>query len=78
LYNFTLETAGAKLWQEAFKKQDYYEWHVTVARKPIIAKIHPHDVESFCAWDTSFVWEHFPKETHILTLHGLADKTVPT
>lgn len=71
------ESAGAQRWSESFTKQGYYEWHVTVARKPIVAMIYPHDVEKFCAWDTSIIWAQFPKETDVLTLHGLADKTVP-
>ncbi|KXN82822.1 hypothetical protein AN958_02096 [Leucoagaricus sp. SymC.cos] len=76
-YRMRVKTAGGKLWQENFAKQGHYEWHVTVARKPIVAKIYPHDVENFCAWDTSLVWDQFPIETDVLTLHGLADKTVP-
>ncbi|KAF9453161.1 alpha/beta-hydrolase [Macrolepiota fuliginosa MF-IS2] len=72
-----LETPAAKVWQESFEKQGYFEWHITVARQAVVARIHPHDVEQFCAWDTSIVWEQFPKETDVLTLHGLADKTVP-
>lgn len=72
-----LETPGARRWQEEFKTQGYYTWNVTVARKQIAARIYPHDVENFCSWDTSFVWDQFPKETDVLTLHGLADTTVP-
>ncbi len=71
------ETPGAKGWQECFKTQGYYTWNVTVARKQIAARIYPHDVEKFCSWDTSFIWDQFPKETDILTLHGLVDTTVP-
>ena len=68
-----LESAGSQRWSESFAKQGYYEWHVTVARKPIVARIHPHDVEKFCSWNTSIIWEQFPRETDVLTLHGLAD-----
>lgn len=73
----SLETEGAQHWEEAFKKQGYFEWKVTVARKQVIAKINPQSVEDFCSWDTSFVWEQFPKETDVLTIHGTADKIVP-
>lgn len=72
------ETPGAKLWQKALQKQGYYEWNVTVAGKAVVARMHPRDVEDYCNWDTSFVWEQFPQETHVLTIHGLADKMVPT
>lgn len=71
------ETEGAKHWQEAFQKDGFYAWNVTVARKQLTAKITPESVEDFCTWDTSFVWEQFPKETDVLTIHGTADKTVP-
>ena len=72
-----LESAGSQRWSESFAKQGYYEWHVTVARKPIVARIYPHDVEKFCSWNTSIIWEQFPSETDVLTLHGLADTIVP-
>lgn len=41
------------------------------------AKIFPEDLQEFVNWDTSIVWDRFPQTTDVLTLHGLADKTVP-
>ncbi|XP_006462461.1 hypothetical protein AGABI2DRAFT_72188 [Agaricus bisporus var. bisporus H97] len=76
-HRMRVKTEGAQHWEEAFKKQGYFEWKVTVARKQVIAKINPQSVEDFCSWDTSFVWEQFPKETDVLTIHGTADKIVP-
>jgi len=32
----------------------------------------------FVKWDTSFVWDRFPPAVNVLTLHGLADQTVPS
>lgn len=48
-----------------------------VAGQEKIGRIFPGDVERFASWDTSFVWDQFPLQTHVLTLHGLADETVP-
>lgn len=28
-------------------------------------------------WDTSLVWDRFPTDVHVLTIHGLNDATVP-
>ncbi|KDR82423.1 hypothetical protein GALMADRAFT_237733 [Galerina marginata CBS 339.88] len=72
-----LESPAGSVWREHFARHGFYTWNVTVARKPIIAKITPEDVQSFVNWDTSFVWDEFPSTTDVLTLHGLADKTVP-
>lgn len=66
------------IYQPAIDQQGYYEWKVKVAGKEKIGKIYPEDVERFATWDTSFVWDTFPQHTHALTLHGLADDTVPT
>jgi hypothetical protein len=38
--------------------------------------IHPDDVHSFAHWDSSVV-KSAPAGTHVLTVHGLADATVP-
>jgi uncharacterized protein len=71
------ESEGGQRWVEGFSKQGYYEWSVTVARKPILARINPEDLKEFVAWDTSFVWNDFPQHTDVLTVHGLQDATVP-
>lgn len=63
--------------KEDFATKGYHEWKVTVARKPVVARIHPHDIDEFISWDTSLVWDKFPHQTDALTIHGLADKTVP-
>jgi len=64
-------------YQPAIEKQGYYEWKVKVAGETKIGKIYPGDVERFVAWDTSLVWDRFPQRVHVLTIHGLADITVP-
>jgi uncharacterized protein len=48
-----------------------------VAGNQVIGKIYPQDIEEFAQWDTSIVWDHFPPKIDVLTLHGLADATVP-
>ena len=48
-----------------------------MAGKEKVGKIYAGDVERFASWDTSFVWDQFPPSPHVLTIHGLADDTVP-
>ncbi|KAF9522581.1 ectomycorrhiza-regulated esterase [Crepidotus variabilis] len=72
-----LETPHGVAWEEDFTKQGYFTWNVTVARKQVSAKIRPEDLHKFVTWDTSFVWDRFPQETDVLSIHGLSDKTVP-
>jgi len=64
-------------YQPSLDEQGYYEWKVKVAGKEQIGKVYAGDVERFAAWDTSFVWDKFPRGIHVLTVHGLADETVP-
>ncbi|PPQ88392.1 hypothetical protein CVT25_011271 [Psilocybe cyanescens] len=72
-----LESPAGTVWKEHFEKHGSYTWNITVARKPVVAKITPEDVQEFVSWDTSIVWDKFPQSTDVLTLHGLSDKTVP-
>jgi len=72
-----LESSAGIIWQEHFKKQGFYSWDVTVARKKFAVKITPEDLQKFVDWDTSLIWDHFPSTTDVLTLHGLQDETVP-
>ncbi|TFK20412.1 alpha/beta-hydrolase [Coprinopsis marcescibilis] len=72
-----VESDGVKLWLEAFKKQGFYEWEASVARKKIRVTVTPDDLKSFVNWDTSFVWTQFPSHTHVLSVHGLQDRVVP-
>ena len=65
------------IYKPHFDSQGFYEWKVTVARKPIVAIIRPEDLEDFAAFDTSLVWDKFPDATHVLTIHGMKDATVP-
>lgn len=68
---------GAKAYQEEFAAKGYYDWNVVVARKAVVQKIYPHDLEEFSRWKSSIVWDQFPLSIHVLTIHGLADETVP-
>ncbi|PPR05400.1 hypothetical protein CVT24_008014 [Panaeolus cyanescens] len=74
---YRMPSPAGTIWRESFAKQGYHVWKVTVARKEIVARITPQDLDEFISWDTSFVWDQFPPTTDVLTLHGLADKTVP-
>ncbi|KAJ7904807.1 ectomycorrhiza-regulated esterase [Mycena leptocephala] len=75
--NKILESAVAKKWREGFAVDGYYDWTTTVARKTVTARIQPADLDRFVSWDTSLVWDKFPANVHVLTLHGLSDNTVP-
>ncbi|EGO23737.1 hypothetical protein SERLADRAFT_470020 [Serpula lacrymans var. lacrymans S7.9] len=68
---------GTEKWKDEFDSKGYHEWKVTVARKPVIQRIYPEDLEEFSRWDSSIVWDWFPSSIDVLTIHGLADKTVP-
>ncbi|KAJ7166450.1 Alpha/Beta hydrolase protein [Mycena crocata] len=72
-----LESPYAQRWTEGFAADGYYDWTTTVARKSVTVRIHPADVDRFVNWDTSFVWDAFPANVHVLTLHGLSDTVVP-
>ncbi|KAK0201542.1 Alpha/Beta hydrolase protein [Desarmillaria ectypa] len=71
------ETALAKKWAESFLSRGFHIWTPTVARKTLSIKILPNDVENFCKFDTSLVWDKFPQGTDVLTIHGLSDTQVP-
>ncbi|KAK0222133.1 Alpha/Beta hydrolase protein [Armillaria fumosa] len=71
------ETPLAKKWSESFLSQGFHIWTPTVARKILSIRIHPEDVENFCKFDTSLVWDRFPQGTDVLTIHGLSDAQVP-
>jgi len=55
----------------------YFIRNETVARQPWSAKITREDMEEFANFDSTMVWDHFPTSAHVLTMHGLKDKTVP-
>ncbi|KAJ8523255.1 hypothetical protein ONZ45_g286 [Pleurotus djamor] len=71
------DSPAGQLWKANFASKGCHEWQVTVARKAISARIVPADVEDFVKWDTSIVWDKFPKVTDVFTLHGLSDAVVP-
>ena len=69
---------GTDAWKSDYEATGYHEIRATVARKVVVEKIYPRDLEEFAAFDTSLVWDMFPAHVDVLTLHGLADETVPT
>ena len=64
-------------YQPSFDKKGYYEWEVTVARRPVVGRITLQDMHKFAAVDTSIVWDRFPRQIDVLTIHGLSDQVVP-
>ncbi|THH17273.1 hypothetical protein EW146_g3504 [Bondarzewia mesenterica] len=67
----------AHRYQTSFDERGYYDWEVVVARKRVIGRIYPADLERFASWDTAIVWDKFPQNTDMLSVHGLTDKVVP-
>lgn len=68
---------SADFYKPYFESQGYYDWKVSVARKEVIGRMYPQDMDKFASWDTSPVRDKFPPHTHVLSVHGLQDKTVP-
>jgi uncharacterized protein len=64
-------------YESEFLARGFFEWRATVAGEPVVGIIRREDMDRFVLWDTSHVREHFPLGTHVLTIHGLADQTVP-
>ncbi|KAI0801784.1 Alpha/Beta hydrolase protein [Irpex lacteus] len=62
---------------EDLEKNGHFVRTETVARQPWSAKITKKDMEEFANFDSSLVWDNFPKHTHVLTLHGLKDTVIP-
>lgn len=71
------ESNSAMVWQKSFDEQGYHDATVPVARQPVPFRILADDFKHFTEWDTSFVWSNFPSATDVLSIHGLADNTVP-
>ncbi|KZT12015.1 ectomycorrhiza-regulated esterase [Laetiporus sulphureus 93-53] len=63
--------------QQQLAAQGFYELKATVARKPVVHRITEQDHHEFAGIDTTIVWNRFPKEIHVLTMHGLRDTVVP-
>ncbi|KAG9315683.1 hypothetical protein JVU11DRAFT_3329 [Chiua virens] len=68
---------GVDAYKEQWATKGYFDWNVVVARKPVVQKIYPHDLEIFSRWNSAIVWDKFPSNIDVLTIHGLADRTVP-
>lgn len=60
-----------------FNEDGYYELKATVARKPFTTRVYQEDVHNFATWRSSRVTGDFPPWVHVLTVHGMQDKTVP-
>lgn len=69
---------NAEIYKEQWDARGYYERTITVARQAVVERIYPHDLEEFSQWNTAIVWDKFPDQIDVLTMHGLVDKTVPT
>ncbi|KAG1851575.1 ectomycorrhiza-regulated esterase [Suillus subalutaceus] len=67
----------AEAYKEEWDAKGYYERTVTVARQTIVERIYPHNIEEISEWNTAIVWDKFPDQIHVLTMHGLVDKAVP-
>ncbi len=45
----------------------------TVAGKVLLIKVYPEDIDNLAKFDMSLVWDRFPQQTDVLTIHGLLD-----
>lgn len=72
----SIGTVMKPIYDAEIEEKGYYEWKVRVARKPVVGRIFPGDVENFASWDTSFMWD-FPSNVEVLSIHGINDTTVP-
>ncbi|KAH0832138.1 Alpha/Beta hydrolase protein [Lanmaoa asiatica] len=77
LIRYSQPIDGTEAYKEEFATKGYYDWNVVVARKAVVQKIYPHDLEEFSRWNSDIVRGKFPSSTDVLTIHGLADGTVP-
>jgi len=68
---------GMSKWGPEIEAKGYYEWKAVVARKPVIGRIYPQDIAEFAAWDTSFIWNEYPAQVDVLSIHGTQDQVVP-
>ncbi|KAG1821317.1 ectomycorrhiza-regulated esterase [Suillus variegatus] len=66
------------LYKEQWDFKGPYERTVTVARQTVVERIYPEELEEFSKWNTAIVWDKFPAQIDVLTMHGLLDKTVPS
>ncbi|KAI0035215.1 Alpha/Beta hydrolase protein [Vararia minispora EC-137] len=76
-YRMDVTTDHLPRYMPSFDEKGFYDWHVTVARQPVVGRFTLRDMEEFAALDTSLVWDKFPARTDVLSIHGLADKVVP-
>ncbi|KAG2130647.1 ectomycorrhiza-regulated esterase [Suillus bovinus] len=66
-----------KIYKGQWDAKGYYERTLTVARQTVVERVYPEDLVTFSQWNTAIVWDKFPAQVDVLTMHGLHDKTVP-
>ncbi|KAI0699121.1 ectomycorrhiza-regulated esterase [Cytidiella melzeri] len=76
-YRMNVSHYSHKQFQEVYEANGFFIRTETVARQKWTAKITLADMEEFANFDSSLVWDQFPKATHVLTMHGLQDQVVP-
>lgn len=50
----------------------------TISGKKGIKRVYPQDIRDYASWDTSYLHTEFPPIVDVLTIHGLADDTIPS
>jgi len=63
--------------KKALASQGYFELRATIARKPFLGIVRAEDLEQFASTDVTCVWDRFPPQIDVLTLHGIKDTVVP-
>ncbi|KAI0078260.1 ectomycorrhiza-regulated esterase [Panus rudis PR-1116 ss-1] len=63
--------------REQLNKEGFYITRAVVARKELVIRTTTEELYEFMTFDPTPVWDQFPKETHVLTVHGMKDRIVP-
>ncbi|TRM56950.1 Alpha/Beta hydrolase protein [Schizophyllum amplum] len=76
-YRMRVHSPAGQAWQREIAEKGAALWTPVVARRQLALRVTAADLAAFAAFDTSLVWDHFPAHVAVLTVHGLADLTVP-
>lgn len=60
-----------------FSQKGHSDWHVKIAGVPVVRQVTREGSAAFANWDNSYMQRSFPKEMHVLNVHGDADEVVP-
>ncbi|KAL1743670.1 Alpha/Beta hydrolase protein [Schizophyllum fasciatum] len=76
-YRMEVYSPAVQAWQREIAKTGSAIWRPVVARRQLALRVTSADIAAFVAFDTSLVRTRFPAHADVLSVHGLADTTVP-